>query len=186
MMAYQNLTEKKLTSELIFDGKVLHIYRDTVSLPDGNTASREYIRHIGAVCVVPLTENGQVMVERQYRYPIGKVTLEIPAGKLNTYDEPPTEAARRELKEETGVEAGELIDLGDFYPAAAYSDERIRIFLARNLAFGQTQPDEDEFLSVELISLEELVREILAGNVPDAKTQAAVLRVYFMMKEGLR
>ena len=185
-MEYSGLTEKKLASEAIYEGGWLRIFRDTVSLPDGNRASREYIRHIGAVCVVPLTENGQVVVERQFRYPIGKVTLEIPAGKLNTTDEIPAEAARRELKEETGAEAGELIDLGDLYCAAAYSDEKIRVFLARNLVFGQAQRDEDEFMSVELIGLEELVREILAGNVPDAKTQAAVLRVYLLLKEGLR
>lgn len=185
-MEYSGLTEKKLASETIYEGSWLRIFRDTVSLPDGNRASREYIRHIGAVCVVPLTENGQVVVERQFRYPIGRVTLEIPAGALNSPNEIPVEAARRELKEETGVEAGELIDLGDLYSAAAYSDERIRMFCARDLRFGNTNPDEDEFLSVELIPLEELVREIMAGNVPDAKTQAAVLRVYLMMKEGLR
>ena len=185
-MEYRNLIEKNLASEIIFDGKLLHVYRDTVSLPDGNTASREYIRHIGAVCVVPLTDNGQVVMERQYRYPIGKVTLEIPAGKLNAPDEPLDEAARRELKEETGAEAGELIDLGDFYPVSAYSDERIRMFLARDIRFGSTNPDEDEFLSVELIPLEDLVREIMDGNVPDAKTQAAILRVYLMMREEPR
>ncbi len=181
-MNYQDFTEKKLLSEPIFDGKLLHVYKDTVSLPNGGTSTREYIRHVGAVCVVPLTENGQVVVERQFRYPVGKTTLEIPAGKLNSKEEDPEDAIRRELREETGAEAGELIFLGEFYPAAAYSDEVIHMYLAKKLTFGESRPDEDEFLSVELIPLEELVREILAGNVPDAKTQAAVLRAYLMTK----
>lgn len=179
-----NLSERKLFSESIFSGNLLRVYKDSVELPDGNTAYREYIRHVGAVCVVPLTDTNHVVVERQFRYPIGKVTLEIPAGKLNSPDEDPEKAIRRELKEETGAEAEEWIDLGEFYPAAAYSDEKIRMYLARHLHFGENHLDDDEFLTVELIPLEELVREILSGNVPDAKTQAAVLRAYLMVKEG--
>ena len=182
-MEYQDLTEKKLSSVSVFEGSLLHVYKDTVSLPNDGTSTREYIRHVGAVCVVPLTDNGQVVMERQYRYPVGKTILEIPAGKLNSKEEDPEEAVRRELREETGAEAGELIDLGEFYPAAAYSDERIRMYLARKLSFGDAKLDEDEFLSVELIPLEELVHEILSGNVPDAKTQAAVLRAYLMTKK---
>ena len=181
-MNYQDFSENMLLSEPIFEGKLLHVFKDTVSLPNGGTSTREYIRHVGAVCVVPLTENGQVLVERQFRYPIGKTTLEIPAGKLNSKSEDPEEAIRRELREETGADAGELIALGEFYPAAAYSDEVIHMYLARKLTFGESHPDDDEFLSVELIPLEELVREILAGNVPDAKTQAAVLRAYLMTR----
>ncbi len=139
-MSYPDFTERKLSSDIIFEGKLLHVYKDSVMLPDGNTSHREYIRHVGAVCVVPITENDCVVVERQYRYPIGRITLEIPAGKLNSREEEPEKAARRELMEETGAEAGELIYLGEFYPAAAYSDEKIHMYMARELTFGAAHP----------------------------------------------
>ena len=164
-----DLIERQLDSKLIFDGRILHVYDDTVSLPNGHTASRELIRHVGAVCVLPLTDDGNVIVERQYRYPVGRVLTEIPAGKL---------------REETGCIADELVDLGVFYPAPAYSDEAIRMFLARGLHMGAQDLDPDEFLNVEYVPLEDLVRQILAGEIPDVKTQSAVLRVYTMLKLG--
>ena len=172
------LTENFVSGENVFNGTLLHVYKDTVSLPNGNTSTREYIRHVGAVCVVPITDDGCVIVERQYRYPVGQVTLEIPAGKLNSKDEDPEAAIRRELREETGASAGKLYDLGYFYPAAAYSDEKITMFAAMDLTFGEDDPDDDEFLSVDRIPIEELVSMILDGKVPDLKTQAAVLRTY--------
>ena len=178
------LTEKKISSDEIFNGKLLHVYNDTVLLPDGNNATREYIRHIGAVCIVPLTDDGQVVVERQFRYPMDEVTVEIPAGKLNSKSEDHESAARRELLEETGATAQKMIYLGEFYPACAYSDEIIYMYLAKGLSFGSDNPDEDEFLTVELMPLEELVSEIMKGNIPDGKTQAAVLRVYSMLTDN--
>ena len=181
-MELSDFTEKTLFSETVFEGTLLRVFRDTVRLPDGKTSGREYIRHIGAVCAVPLTDDGRVIVERQYRYPIGTETLELPAGKKNSREEDPETAVRRELREETGISAGKLSYLGPFYPAAAYSDEVIFLYLAEELTFGEDQLDEDEFLSVNAVPLEELVGEILAGRVPDAKTQAAVLRVYLMKK----
>ncbi len=175
-MSYENLTEQQTASRLIFDGQILHLYHDDVSLPNGKPAQREVIRHIGAVCVIPLTEDGNVVMERQYRYPIDRVILEIPAGKLDSKGECPEDAVRRELKEETGYIAEEWIRLGLFYPACAYSDEAIWMYLAKGLSKGACHPDEDEFLDVELIPLEELVRQVLAGELPDAKTQIAVLK----------
>ena len=179
-----DLIERQLDSTLIFDGRILHVYDDTVSLPNGHTASRELIRHVGAVCVLPLTDDGNVIVERQYRYPVGRVLTEIPAGKLDSKQEDHESAARRELREETGCIADELVDLGVFYPAPAYSDEAIRMFLARGLHMGAQDLDPDEFLNVEYVPLEDLVRQVLAGEIPDVKTQSAVLRVYTMLKLG--
>ena len=175
-MLEQELTERQLLSKEIFDGRILHVFEDTVSLPDGKSASREYLRHIGAVCIVPVLENGDVLVERQYRYPIDEVVLEIPAGKLDSKSEDHEAAARRELEEETGYHAETLIPLGKFYPACAYSDETIWMYLAKGLHRGDRHLDEDEFLDVELIPLKDLVQQVLAGQIPDAKTQIAILK----------
>lgn len=117
----ENLTETKLTSEKIYNGCILDFYRDTVRLPNGGTAPRELTRHVGAVCIVPLLDDGRVIVERQFRYPVNEVITEIPAGKRDSRDEAPDDAARRELREETGITAQELIPLGAFCPAAAHS-----------------------------------------------------------------
>lgn len=181
-MNEQSLVERQLDSKLIFDGRILHVYDDAVALPNGNKASRELIRHIGAVCVIPVTEDGNVIVERQFRYPVGQVLTEIPAGKLDYAGEDPEEAARRELREETGFTAEEMIPLGVFYPAAAYSSEAIHMFLARGLHKGAQALDPDEFLTVQTVPLKELAAQVLAGEIPDIKTQAAVLRAYLMLQ----
>ena len=159
-----NLTETKLTSEKIYSGCILDFYRDTVRLPNGGTAPRELSRHVGAVCIVPLLDDGRVIVERQFRYPVNEVITEIPAGKRDSRDEAPEAAARRELREETGITARELIWM----------------YLARGLTFGEQQLDDDEFLNLQAVPLDELARDVLAGRIPDAKTQAAILRVYCM------
>lgn len=178
----EHLRETQLRSQDIFDGKILHVKYDTVRLPNGAEATRELIRHVGAVCVVPLTDDGQVVVERQFRYPMDEVMLEIPAGKLDSREEDPFAAIQRELREETGAVAGKWTCLGAYYPAAAYSDERIWMYLAEDLTFGERELDADEFLDVQTMPLEELVAEIMAGRVPDGKTQAAVMRVWAMKK----
>ena len=174
------LIERFASSEQIFDGVVLHVNRDMVTLPDGKSAVREVIRHVGAVCVVPLTEQNEVICVRQYRYPAAQITLEIPAGKLDSKQEDRREAALRELREETGVSCDKLTPLGAFYPAPAYSDELIDIYLAEGLSYGDTDPDEDEFIDTVRVPLEELVDMALRGELPDAKTQMAVLRVWVM------
>lgn len=176
MEKFDELREVRATSREIFDGRILHLFEDTVTLPNGKPAFREVIRHVGAVCVIPVTEDGKVVVERQFRYPIDRVITEIPAGKLDSRDEPRLEAAKRELREETGITAGCWQELGLFYPAAAYCDEAITLYLATELRFGERQLDEDEFLNVELVPLRELVEEVMAGKIPDAKTQLAVLK----------
>ncbi len=163
-------------SEEIFDGIILHVLRDTVRLPNGNEAVREVIRHIGAVCVIPVLENGDVIMERQYRYPVDRVILEIPAGKLDTAEEDRLSAIQRELREETGYTAEEWTVLGDFHPAPAYSDEFITMYMARKLRKGDQHLDADEFLDVCTIPLKDLVEDVMAGRISDAKTQVCILK----------
>ena len=176
MMTEPELRETQLSSREIFDGRILHVFEDTVRLPNGAAASREYLRHIGAVCVIPVLEDGSVLVERQYRYPVAQVLTEIPAGKLDAKDEDHLLAAQRELREETGATAERWTSLGLFYPACAYSDEAIEMYLAQGLHFGVRHLDADEFLNVARVPLTELVEEVMAGRIPDAKTQIAILK----------
>ena len=170
------LAEKQLTSEDIFNGIILHVKRDTVELSNGNSTIREVIRHIGAVCVIPVTENNEVIVERQYRYPLDRVILEIPAGKLDAPDEDRLSAIKRELIEETGYTADEWTEIGDFHPAPAYSDEYITMYLARGLHKGERHLDDDEFLDVCTVPLKDLVEDVMAGRISDAKTQVCILK----------
>lgn len=181
-MEEAKLREIQTDSENIFDGVILNVKRDQVRLPNGHQSVREVIRHVGAVCVVPVTDDGQVVVERQYRYPIDQVITEIPAGKLDSREEDRLHAAQRELKEETGITADSWTDMGLYYPAAAYSDEKITMYLARGLHRGEQRLDEDEFLNVELVSMEELIEEILTGKITDGKTQAAILKAAMLLK----
>ena len=176
------LTEKQIASELIYEGKIVTLYRDDVLLPNGNRGVREYIRHVGAVCVAPVTDDGKVVLERQFRYPFGDVLTEIPAGKLDGKDEDPEEAARRELREETGARAKELIFLGDYYPTCAYSDEVIHMYLALGISFGDRSLDEDEFLNVQLVPLEDAVRDVLNGTIKDGKSQTTLLKAYLYLR----
>ena len=174
--------ETCVASHPIFDGKVLHVFKDDVALSNGQRSTREYIRHVGAVCVLPLTENGEVICVRQYRYPTGMVMLEIPAGKLDYKGEDHESAVRRELREETGAICERLTDLGCFYSSPALMDERIRMYLAEGLTFGDTDPDEDEFVESVRIPLSELVNMVMRGEIPDIKTQAAVMRVAYLLE----
>ncbi len=172
----RRLREVQTESRKVFDGVLLHVRQDTVRLPNGASSIREVIRHVGAVCVIPVTEDGGVIMERQYRYPLDRVILEIPAGKLDAPEEDRLSAIRRELREETGYTADEWIPLGDFHPAPAYSDEYITMYLARGLHPGKQALDADEFLDLYTIPLAELVREVMDGRISDAKTQVAVLK----------
>ena len=176
-MQNDNLTEKRLSGELIYDGCVVHLWRDEIELPDGGRGVREIVRHVGAVVVLPLTDKGEVICVRQYRYPFAEVLLEIPAGKLDSPDEDIIEAARRELREETGAVGGELIPLGTLYPSVAIFDEKIHMFAAVGFDMGETDRDEDEFMEVEKIPLSTLVDMVMSGEIRDAKTQTAVLKV---------
>ncbi len=176
MKNFDNLKEEHLSTDEIFDGCILHVIKDKVKLPNGNITVREVVRHIGAVCVIPVTDENEVIIERQYRYPIDGVITEIPAGKLDSPDENILEAAKRELREETGITADKWTDMGLFYPAAAYCDETITMFMAQGLHFGSQNLDDDEFLNVEKKPLSELVDDVMSGNITDSKTQTAILK----------
>ena len=183
MEIFENLTEVKTGSQEIFDGVILHVFKDTVKLPNGNPATREVIRHVGAVGVIPVTDEGKVIVERQFRYPLNRVITEIPAGKLDSFTEDRLSAAKRELEEETGYTAKEWIDMGDYYPTPAYCDERITLYLARGLALGQRHLDEDEFLNFEAVPLDTLVEQVMDGTITDGKTQVAILKAARLLGE---
>ena len=172
----KRLGEKQVSTEDIFDGVILHVKRDMVKLSNGSETVREVIRHIGAVCVIPVTEKNEVIMERQYRYPLDRVILEIPAGKLDAPDEDRAAAIQRELREETGYTADEWTVLGDFHPAPAYSDEFITMYMARGLRKGDRHLDEDEFLDVYTVPLKDLVEDVMAGRISDAKTQVCILK----------
>lgn len=174
-----DLTEEPVSSEEIYNGIIVHLYRDTVRLPNGKLATREVMRHPGAVCVIPLTENGEVLMVRQFRHPFSTVLLEAPAGKIDP-GEMPEDCARRELSEETGAEADELEYIGDYYPSVAVLDENIRLFIARKLTFFDQHTDEDEFLRVERIPLRTLVDRVLSGEICDGKTQTAILKTWLI------
>lgn len=181
MKDFENLTEVKTDSQEIFDGVIVHLYKDTVVLPNGKPAAREVIRHVGAVGVIPLTDDGKVIVERQFRYPLNRVITEIPAGKLDSAVEDRLSAAKRELEEETGYTAGEWLELGDYYPTPAYCDERITLYLARGLTQGQRHLDEDEFLNFQAVPLADLINDVMEGRITDGKTQVAILKVWKLL-----
>ncbi len=178
-----NLIEKQIDSQLIYKGKILDLYCDDILLPNGNKGKREYIKHVGAACVVPVDADGNVIVVKQFRYPFSAVLTEIPAGKLDSKNEAHSEAAKRELEEETGCIAEELIYLGEYYPTCAYSDEVIHMYLAKGLSFVSQHLDEDEFVDVEKIPLKRLVNDIMKGDIKDGKTQTAILKAYLYLND---
>ena len=171
-----HLKETLVSSELLFKGKFLHAKCDTVRLPDGRHATREYVVHPGAVAVVPLLDDGQVVLERQFRYPIGQVMIELPAGKLDA-DEDPLLCGLRELHEETGYTAAEWAYAGQMHLAIAYSTEVIHIYFARGLSLGARQLDAGEFLDVFTAPAQQLLDWCADGTVTDAKTLACALHL---------
>ncbi|CCW35199.1 ADP-ribose pyrophosphatase [Chthonomonas calidirosea] len=167
----EELKEEVIASEEIFRGRILHLRVDKVRLADGTVSHREIVEHRGAVCIVPV-KDGHVLLVRQFRLPAGKVLLEAPAGTLES-GEPIEEAAARELEEETGYRAGNLLFLGAFYVAPGYSSEKIHAFLATELAVGEAHADHDERLQLVLVPIEDLHQRILRGEIEDAKTIAS-------------
>lgn len=173
----EDLREVTLSQTEKFHGHVFDVRVDEVRLPDGAPARRELVVHPGGVCVAALTDDDCLLTVRQFRYGAGQVLLELPAGKLEP-GEDPDDAVRRELSEETGVTADVWYSLGEMYPTPAYCGEVIRMYAAEGLHFGQTHPDEGEFLVQERVPLEEMYRRVLAGEIADAKTQIMVLKLY--------
>lgn len=168
--------EKTLSSQKIFDGRILSLRIDRVLLENGHETVREVIDHQGAAGVVAFDEEGKLLMVRQYRYPIGQELLELPAGKIDP-GETPLQCAARELQEETGYKAEKLTELGRVYPAAAYDVELVHLFYAEGLTPAQQKLDEDEFLSVERVDFDEAVRMVLDDEILDSKTQIGILRI---------
>lgn len=179
-----NLKEKQLTAEYLYKGKIVNLRRDTAELPDGTSALREVVEHPGGVCVAALDENDDIYFVRQFRYPYFEELLEIPAGKRNSPDEDPLECGRRELMEETGIMAKSYTFLGQLYPTPGYCGEIIWLYAATDLSLGESRPDSDEFLQVEKLSLKNAVEKIMSGEIKDAKTQAAVLKLKLLRDCG--
>ena len=175
-----DLTEITLRRNDVYNGKILHVHVDDVRLPNGQEAVREVVDHVDGAAVLAMDEADRVLVVRQYRYPFAQVLTEIPAGKLDAGEEPRT-GALRELKEEIGAQAGELIDLGAVYPSPGFCREVLYLYLARNLTYGETCPDEDEFLEQVRIPFGRLAEQVMSGAIRDGKTVAAVLKAKVLL-----
>lgn len=175
--------EKQLSSQTVFEGTILTVKKDQVLLEDGTQAHRELVENSGGVCVLALNPAGEVLLVRQYRYAMGKELLELPAGKLEKGEDPKA-AAMRELEEETGYRCEELLDLGVFHPSVAYLREKMHMFAAVKTSLSVQHLDEGEFLSVETMPLEKLVKGVLSGEVEDGKTCLAVLKFWMKKQQG--
>lgn len=180
---YNKLAEKKVSRTEIFDGQIVHLVCDDITLPNGQAATREVILHNGAVCIVPVTENNEIIMERQYRYPFDEVIWEIPAGKIDKGETDPLAAALRELREETGYTAENMQFIGMYYPSPAILSEKIYMYIATGLKKGEQELDEDEFLDVQAVPFDKVADMILANEIPDGKTQAAVLKAKYLLKK---
>jgi ADP-ribose pyrophosphatase len=165
----EHLKETRVDSQLAYSGHFIQVSRDTVRLPDGEPAMREYIKHPGAVVILPLFDDGRVLLERQFRYPLDQVFIEYPAGKIDP-GEDPLACAKRELQEETGYTATDWQFVCTIHNAIAYSDEHLDIYLARGLTAGPSQLDEGEFLEVFVAPLTDMLTWIREGKVTDVKT----------------
>ena len=170
-----HLFEKTVESELIFDGKIITVKKDKAELENGEIVNRELVIHPGGVCVVPINENGEVLMVKQFRYPFQEALVEVPAGKLE-FGEDHREAGLRELREETGAVCEKFEYLGVCYPSVAYLTEKIHMYLATGLTFENQDLDDDEVLDVIKIKLEDAVEMVMNNELPDAKTQCAILK----------
>lgn len=175
-----HLQEKTVSSDLIYEGPIFTITHDRAELENGKTAIRDVLHHHGGVCVIPITENNEIFLVKQFRYPFQTVTREVPAGKLEK-GEDHGECGRRELLEETGCTCSEYIYLGEMLPTPAYNTEVTYMYLARGLKFSSQSLDPDEFLDVERIPLSEAVKQVMDGTIRDGKTQIVILKAARML-----
>ncbi len=177
-----HLQEEKKSSKITYQGKVFYVTKDLAKLEDDSLVQRDVVHHSGGVCVVPLTDKGTVLMVKQFRYPMEQVTLEIPAGKKEP-GESPEICGKRELAEEVGRTCQEFTSLGTLYPTPAYDTEVIHMYLARGLSQPKAQNlDEEEFLDITELPLEKAVQMVIDGEIPDAKTQIALLKTYFLQQ----
>ena len=178
-----NLRETPVEQQIQYEGRIIRLRVDKAQLPNGKIATREVVEHNGGVCIAALTEQQELLFVRQFRYPYQEVVLELPAGKIDKGEEPLV-CGKRELTEETVASAQQYRSLGRLYPSPGYCGEVIHLFLATGLSFGRMNLDEDEFLEVERIPLEKAVQMVLDNEVPDAKTQVAVLKTWALLHSG--
>ena len=177
--------EKQIKSETVFKGVIVDVRSDVAELSTGKHVFREVVVHPGGVGIVPLTDDGKIILVRQYRYPMSEELLEIPAGKLDK-GEDPLECAGRELSEETGCTATELVSLGEIYPSPGFCREVLHLYLALGLKQGEMHLDEDEFLSVEAVCIERLLEKVMKNEISDAKTIIGILKTKeFLRKRAL-
>lgn len=168
--------EKILEQVTLYQGKILNLRKDKVELENGRISYREVVEHNGGVCVLPITEDGNVLLVSQYRYPYKEEVLEAPAGKMDHPGENPLQCGKRELEEETGYIAEEYLDLGCLYPSPGYTNEIIHLYAAKKLTKTAQKLDEGEFLDVKTLGFEEAVTLVLEGKIMDSKTQAVLLK----------
>lgn len=176
-----DLMERMVTSQTIFDGKIVKLTLDQAQLPDGKLAEREVVYHPGGVAVLALDEHNNVTLVRQYRYPIQRLLLELPAGKLDHGSEDPLPGAQRELSEETGLEAEEWTYLGHILASPGFCTEELHMYLARGLTRRGQHLDEDEFLDVVTMPFAQLAEQVMDGTITDAKTVATTLKVKVLL-----
>ena len=177
----KDFTETTTECDYVYKGRVVHLRNDLIKLPNGKASQREFVEHRGGVAVLAVTDDGYVPLVRQFRYPLGKHLWEIPAGKLEE-GEDPDDAIVRELREEAGLTAGNVKSLGMFYPTCGYSNEIIRLYLATDLNSVGAKPDDDEFLEIKYVSIDELYQKCLSGEIEDGKTIVAVLKYVALNK----
>ena len=173
-----DLKEKTIKSEKIYDGRIIKVSVDTVITPGGREATRELIHHPGGVGVVAIDEEGMIYLVEQYRIPYDEMLLEIPAGKLDPGETDTQKASERELREETGLRADTMEFMGNFYPSVGFLDEDLRLYLAKGLSMGETDPDEDEYINLVRIPFKEAVEMVMDNRIKDGKTIAAILKAH--------
>ncbi|MBQ7360679.1 MAG: NUDIX hydrolase [Lachnospiraceae bacterium] len=165
---------KRLSRDLVYEGSIIDYYKDTVQVPNGNVVKWDFIGHKGAAAIVPVTKDGKILMVRQYRNALDRYTLEIPAGGLNP-GEPTYDAAKRELEEETGYKSDDISFLVSIYTTVAFCNEKIDIYVAKNLIPSRQNLDEDEFIDVQSYTVEELLQKIYAGEIMDSKTICGIM-----------
>jgi ADP-ribose pyrophosphatase len=179
----RGLAEEKISSKKIFDGEILKLFFDEVKLPNGKIATREKVSHPGAVAIAPVTDSRKILLVKQYRYPVDRVTIEIPAGKIDGR-EAPEKCARREMAEEVGAVGGKLKLLSSFYTTPGYCDEVLHLFLATGFQRAENNLDEDEFLEILEIDMSTAVQWINSGKINDSKTIIGILMAWNFLNNG--